>query len=476
MFLDRPGENRVAWASVLLGLMAVLFLFLLHPRIGIRDWDGWSYLVGAVSLRGGRGYRDFAGSPLNRWPPGYSSMLSVAQDPAWAAQVVNYLSFGGVIGLFYFLLRQRDWGWQPALGLTVSLGAGFLRLLASMVHADILTYFVFLCGLLAAMRDKGRTAAGVAWAGLFLLKFIAIVFLPAAAIADWMVLRLPVRELLRRYRAGAAATVAAVGIIFGFDWVTEGTLIPLGHEGPSFHSFARAGEDFVVHGARSFFFDWYGSVRNPVGICAMVMCLIPAAVCIGSLRARPEGRWLRVYGISFFVCCFLLLFVRWYETSPRLIGYGLLALLPGFQPLARANRIWIALGVVSVLAAVVNGVTTNSAGGNDARYAGIARELRQEYRAAEPIATNASFFIFFRDARVVEMDSAEEAWSHGYRAFLWVTLPEYDAVQPMVTPAVRPGKGWCEEKRFEGALLFSRCGGAGTVRPGILAQRIRVRK
>lgn len=449
------SRDGIAGATSL-ACLSIVFLALLHPRIGIRDWDGWSYLIGALSLRKGNGYRDLRGDPLNRWPIGYSFILSLFGDPVRAAQVVNYLSFGAVIGLLYLLLRGRGWTWQSALGLTVTLGAGFFRLLATMVHVDIFTYAVFFAALFAATRGTGRSAPGIAWASLFPFKFIAILFLPPAIVADWVTERLRAGALVRRYLPAVLATAGAVGFILVFDFLTEHALIPAGHDALTRENLARAGQWFVVHSVRSFLFDWYGSVRTPVGVAAFAACLILIALCLGTLRARPDGRWLRVYGASWLVFAGLLLLIRWYETSPRLVGYGLIALILGFNPVRRANWLWLVLGTASLAAGVVNGVTVNSLGGNDARYARVANELREYYHGTDTVATNSTVFIY-ADANVAEVDDPVRARAQDFRKFLWVTLPQYDGLQEMVIASPRPGSGWCEEKQLTGAIFFTRC-------------------
>src|ERR1035438_2308209 len=112
-----PETNRAALVAVLLACLSILFMFLLHPRLGIRDVDGYSYIMGARSLHLGIGYRSLAGEPFNHWPPGYSLLLSPFQNPVSAALILNYLSFGTTVGLLYYLLRRSEWTWQAALGL-----------------------------------------------------------------------------------------------------------------------------------------------------------------------------------------------------------------------------------------------------------------------------------------------------------------------------------------------------------------------
>ena len=436
--------------------LALVFIVLVHPRIGIRDWDGWSYVVGAVSLRAGKGYRDLAGQPLNRWPPGYSFVLSQFGDPVWGAQVLNYGCYALALALLYRLLRRQGWEWQPALGLTVTLGAGFFRLLASLVHAEMLTYCVFFGALDLAVRRPARTAAGIAWAALIPFKFIAVVFLPAAVLADGVERWPGWKPQVRRYLPAALATAAALAGIFVFDFLTEKTLIPAGHESLSVAGFMRVLRSFSLYSVRSFLFDWYGAVGAPFPRVAFPVCLSLIAGCLGGLRFRAEGAWLRVYGASCLLCAFLLLFVRWYEFSPRLVGYSLIAFLAGCTPLKRVQWLWLVLGAVSLVTGTVNALTVNALGSNDPRYEVIADQLRANIRESDQVATNASALVFTR-VDVGSFDDPEVPRAMGYDKYLWVTLPQLDSILDLSFPIPRPGVGWCEDRRFPGAVLFGRC-------------------
>jgi len=92
--VTRAENARAIQAAATISGLGTLFMFLLHPRLGIRDVDGYSYIMGARSLHLGTGYRSLAGQPFNHWPPGYSLLLSPFRDPVSAALILNYLSFG----------------------------------------------------------------------------------------------------------------------------------------------------------------------------------------------------------------------------------------------------------------------------------------------------------------------------------------------------------------------------------------------
>jgi hypothetical protein len=94
------SEKRIPLfsAALLLSCLAISLLFVLHPRLGIRDVDGYAYIMGARSLHQGNGYRSLTDEAFNHWPPGYSLVLSLFSDSIRAAILVNYFSFGVAAG------------------------------------------------------------------------------------------------------------------------------------------------------------------------------------------------------------------------------------------------------------------------------------------------------------------------------------------------------------------------------------------
>src|SRR5690348_14581955 len=113
---QRPDAQLLIGAGFL-ALLATVIIFLLHPLLGVRDVDGYAYVMGARSLHEGNGYRDLLNESLIHWPPGYSLLLSLFGNSILFATIVNYVSFGATVGLLYYLLRQSAWSWQAALGL-----------------------------------------------------------------------------------------------------------------------------------------------------------------------------------------------------------------------------------------------------------------------------------------------------------------------------------------------------------------------
>jgi hypothetical protein len=446
--------NTRVVVAVLLFSLAVPFMFLLHPRLAIRDGDGYSYIMGARSIRRGTGYRDLAGVGFNHWPPGYSLLLSAFPDPVRAALVLNYLFFGVTIGLLYYLLRQFNWDWQPALGFTSALGSGFFRLIANEAHADILTYALFFVAIALAVRGPGRSVAGLIWAFLVPIKMIAVIFLPSAFVADAVARREGWKRLLRSYAPAAIMTAIAAGGVMVFNALTVGALST--NAKSSAETLVWGVERFIASIPRNFLFDWHGTVSAPFPKITLPLCILLAGICFCSLRPSTNGGWLRIYGLTYLVFTWMLLSVRFFDPSVRLTGYGLIVVIMGFRPKKWAGSVWLLYGLLSLIVGITNGVTANCLGSDDPRYAQLATEFRSYYRSTDIVATN-SFHILDLHANIASVPVTDYSEADRYQKFFWVTLPEFDALPVTITSMPRPGRGWCEEKQFSGGILFARC-------------------
>ena len=443
--------------------------------------DDYAYIMGARSLHRGTGYRSLMGEALNHWPPGYSLILSFFREPLQAALILNYLSFGAAIGLLYYLLRRSRWTWQAALGISVTLASGFFRLLASSATPEVLTYALFFAAICFAIQRTARTLPALIWAFLVPVKFIAVVFLPPAFAADIITAQQGWKGLVRSYLPAVIATAIGIGSVLAFNAMTVRSWIPASHDESSLSVLASGAKSFIISIPRTFLFDWHGSITAPFPRIAFSACMFLAAICLCSLRPTPGGKWLRIYGASCLVCSELLLCVRAYDPAARLLGYGLIILMVGFSPMKWANGAWMLYGLVSLVTAVENGLTVNSLGSNDPRYAELAAQVRPYNVSSEIVATN-SFHILDLHANIPSVPVGADPPTVGirpsvltsllvsdyaklkrYQKFFWVRLPQFDPGASSVTKIPHPGKEWCEQQHFSGGVLFTRC--SGPIRP-----------
>lgn len=441
--------------ALAIGMLATAAIYILHPLLAVRDVDGFAYLIGARSLHAGNGYRSLSGDPLNHWPPAYSILLSPFDDPIVAATAINYCSYGLALGLLYYLLRQSGWTWQSSLGLVLGLGSGFFRLLANSVHADILTYAVFLIGLGLAKRT--RLWSSIILSLLIPIKLISVVFLPASIGSDLLTLRFEPRRLFAQYFPAAIVSAACVGSILLFNRMTTQEWVPESYGETSLRSFSSGVYGFLFSIPREFLFDWHGTMHSvlPMGLflaCTSVLCVVMLA-----MRPAAGGAWYLAYGLLFIVGSGLLLLVRAFTPHVRLLAYGPIALFLGMKPRPWANKLWLGYGLISLATGVLNALTVNSLGGMDPRYKQLAVEVAAVHRGQDAIATN-SFHILDLHANIPSIPVKNDAEASKFDELLWVTLPNFDPLATTVTPMDRPGSEWCEVEKFAGGVLFKRCG------------------
>jgi hypothetical protein len=117
-----------------------------------------------------------------------------------------------------------------------------------------------------------------------------------------------------------------------------------------------------------------------------------------------------------------------------------------FLPAAFAADAIVMHGLASLATGIVNGMTVNSLGCNDPRYAELAAQFRSYYKGSETIATN-SFHILDLDAYIpsipvkahflateitpdvlMSIPVADLDTGAHYDEFFWVTLPNYDPI------------------------------------------------
>ena len=451
----RGKDDFAVVTTLALATVASGLFFVLQPRLGVSDGDGYAYIMGARNLRAGLGYRGLMGDPFNHWPPGYSILLSLFSDQLVGAWIINGLFYGAAVGLLYLLTRRAGWTWQAGLGLSVGMGAGFLRLVAACVHADIMTYAAFLGALVICLARPSRIAPAAIWAALVPVKFIAVAFLPPAALADLVADPKAFWRLVLRYLPAAALVALTTGALIAYNLSTIGTWMADSHAQPTLKDLEAGVVAFAVSIPRELLFSWYGSLGGLVPKIAFGLTLLTLAVCALAAKPMVQGRWLRIYGLGFLACCVVLLCVRSFDPSARLSAYGVIAFMVGFQPLRWANWTWLFYAALSLAVAGYGLATQNNLGANDPRYARLAAEVGAYDHSASVIASN-SFHILDLHANLPSVPVASWGEAAPEKELLWVTLPNYDAIATAVTPLPAPPAGWVRVQAFDGGALYRR--------------------
>ena len=316
-------------------MISIVFLWILQPNIGIRSVDAYAYIVGSFSIHDGKGYVSLGGELLNHWPPGYSFILSLFSSPIFAAQIINYLSFGLSIGLIYFLARKNNWACSSALGFSLAIGFGFFRSLVNNVMPDILTYAVFLlaCAIFFEKLTVPRVWSYLFWAVLIPLKLIAVVFIPAAIFTRiWITGISCVRRQRGEFLIASLLWSFFLGSILVFNYISLGVLIPASHGGPDIHSILQELKSFASSIPRFFLSHWYGTIKNLNYFLLFSIELLIGVVCLLTLKLKDKKFF--VFSIILIFFFLLLQCVREYGGAVRLTGYGFcMVVLPSFLQL-----------------------------------------------------------------------------------------------------------------------------------------------
>jgi hypothetical protein len=448
------GGRLDAVIAVATGMASSLLLAVLHPRIGVRDADAVAYVVGAMSMRAGRGYVDLMGGPLNHWPPGYSWLLSFSSEPIFASQAVNYAAYGLCTGLLFRLARAAGWPRFSALCVTVAIVVGFLRGVATNTAPDILTYAAFVWAATAWVRSAGaRLSPYLMWIALIPLKLVAALFAPAAVLAAWWR-----SAQIGSVKIGAIALgwITMAMAVLMFNYATMDAAVPPSYERASATSVSQLLKALVGGVPRTWLAFWYGSIASWPVFAAVTVVTMSGVCAYARLVVDARGGSLRALGGSLLGLS-LLLAVAVNYGGWRLMGYGAIVLVLGFRPRERSGAAWLVYGLAALVLAIANAWTTNSMGVNDPRYAEVARTAVAA-GVRPPVATN-SFHV---------LDVHEGVGSHPVSGlgevredrFFLVKLPAYDAIATSVWTVVLPGTGWCVEAEFFGGALYGRCDGS----------------
>jgi hypothetical protein len=436
---------------------AVLGILLLQPRIEVSDSDAEAYLLGAQSLREGRGYVDRLGDPLNHWPPGYSMLLSLTPEPKLAALVLNYIAFGIAVVLLESLARFSGWTRVQAAALSTALGFGLLRHLAVAAKPDILSYALFLLGIHMYLRDESRwrILACFVWAALIPLKLVALVFAPGVLLSS-MCRQGAAPFLKARWKECLIAGCFWL-LFFGgsllFNQVTIHAWVAASHAQPTLESLANEAIRFGTSFFRAGLACWYGSIRPLSIMIPFALVLIVGGVCLLGLRRSSRGLDLRWMGASLLALSWMLEGVQQFYADPRLMGYGMLLILVGLEPRSGTIPVWLVYAGVTIGLAVYNSLTVVRLGVNHPQYELVAKQAAQVIPHDQKVYTNTHRILDLHSA----IPSQTVATLDGLPVGSWyfeATMPNYDAIaRPIGFPPERD-VSWIKMASFDGATLY----------------------
>jgi hypothetical protein len=451
------AQRDLSICSLLLVAMLIFFISL-HLSIGINDLDAFAYIEGARALGRGLGYVDSGGSALNHWPPGYSLILSLFEDPLQASYWINGLSLAIATPTLYLLALQNGWPRFAAIGFAVAFGCGFLHSLAASAKPDILTYAVFLVAAFLIFQDGAwrRTTGLILLSILTPLKLITVVFFPAFFLHDVWTFKPP--GLIKRWREyfiAVCAWLAALIFLIVFNLRTLGAMFPSSHEKPTLNALAFELWRFVQEFFRAFMANWYGSIRPPIFFIIFVVVLAAGLVSLATLKRAEVGLDARRTGMVILGLSCILELVRIFYAGPRLMGYGLLLALLGCAPRPTACIRWMAYGAACFGAAVLNAMLVDSSGASHPLYAAMARRIEPYLDPTKPLYTNSLWLV---DVHLGRRSTPTKVFpaSSDAACFLDVRLPNYDAVGAKVWPIDMEMTTWTLIADVEGAKLYCR--------------------
>lgn len=349
--LDDPQVVR-GLPLVLAVVAATCVVLAIEPwPVGVFQDDG-IYVVLAKALATGEGYRfiQMPGAPhATHYPPGYPLFLAVLWK-VWPAFPQNVTLFKFANAALIGVAAVLTWHFARRNARLGALGAGAAALLFTacspvvllsvMVLSEPLFLVVLLLAAFAAERavrtgNLGDAAvAGVAVAGLAMIRTLGVLLLPAAAIA----------MMLRRQWKPALVTIG-VGVVAMLPWqwwvstyAAEVPAVFMGKYGSYSGWLADAvragGLPWVIevvrfNAGRLAFESWThtGTILAPFALRATA-----TAAVVVVLAAGVAGAWRRLPVTTLFV-----------------LGYGAVVLAWPFAPARFLWGIWPLVGVVAVL-------------------------------------------------------------------------------------------------------------------------------
>lgn len=440
-------------------IAAVLVQWLLHRRASVTDCDAESYIQGARSLAAGLGYVSAGHTPLNHWPFGYSCLLSLWSDPLTASFVVNLLSHGLATVLLWALARREGWSKGHSLALAAIASFGFFSGLSRAAKPDILTYALFLGGVLMYRRDTfvARTSACLLFCALIPVKMIATTFAPGFLLAE--VFTLGFKQFLAlRWRESLLAALFWAAAVGGLGWYNMHTLheaTPSSHEVASLRTFseevARFGTDFFRCGLAT----WYGTIRPPAYLAAFVITAGLGLACLFTLRRAVNGRAVFRAGAGILVVSFGLECYRMFFASPRLMGYGMILMLVGMVPRRSSLPLWVAYTAAVLLQSIYLTLAVGDYGINHAAYQHASVEAAANLPHDARIFTNGRALLDVHHG--IATEPADDLSKAPAGSWYWeLDLPNYDAVMTNVRSPAALDDTWALRARLSHGAIYQK--------------------
>ena len=420
-------------------------LLIFHSRSCVRDGDAYAYITGAMQMRAGHGYIDLLGNALNHFAPGYSLLLAIFPNQLLAAALINALAFGAACVLLFELARAHEWTVAGAASLSIALGAGFFRIVATNAKPDVLCYALFLGALLAQMRGR-RTTTYALLLSCVALKLIAIAFVPAFVLHDFLKRR-DARALLP-----LLPWALMVGLLIAFDVATIGVVIPQTHARGGVSVLLREARAFLASLPRDLLAPWYGSVRSGAARFFFLAQMATAVGALFTLRARRTQTVETGLLVLMFTAGMELL--RDFGGQARLTAYGVLAIVTGARPTRATSLVWPVYACIALLAGVVNALTVPSNGASDVVYEQLARAVSVNLPRGI-VATNSFHILDIHAARASMMVSPQRTPANiHYYLDVGVQIP--DPQSTVVVPVQPDTMVWQRYRTFAGAVLYQR--------------------
>ena len=308
-WLARFGRDRTTLLIVVLAGLGTAHILVRTATYGIAiTMDSPMFLSTAMNFLAGEGWRDFAGKPLERWPPLFPLLLAtggwIGIEPLEAGRWINATAFGLTIlaaGLYLRSHLQSRW---LVLAATATIAASLpLSHWASYLMTDALFVLLTLLALMqlrAFLNRDGRTP--LLWAAVF-TALAALTRYPGVVLIGVGVLVLLVRRtppLAARLKHtivfGAVSSMPLAGVLTR-NWAISGTLT-----GP--RTEARRSLSALLSQMADGFRGWVIPPNTPDGlayllwIAAGLVVLAAGAVVVWSGRSAGKGGQSPSFGLG----------------------------------------------------------------------------------------------------------------------------------------------------------------------------------